>query len=100
MREAMLLPGARAYRDVMSDTERRAIDQRLARIERGMIAGIVATLDEPDAPAVHILDDGTWRIVHLVPDQATTGVLDVRHILDARDGTLTAGRAHRRGGRR
>jgi hypothetical protein len=85
MREAILLPGAQAYRDLMSDAERRAIDQRLARIEHGMVADIVTTLDEPDAPPIHVFDDGTWRIVYIVPDEATIVVLGIRHTLDLPD---------------
>ena len=82
MRETVLLPGPRAYRDLMSDVERRAIDDRLALIERGIAADVVTRLDDPDAPLVHIFDDGTWRIVYMLPDQAAVAVLGIRHALD------------------
>jgi hypothetical protein len=85
MREAILLSGARATYDVMGDAERRDVDHRLGLIERDQAPAAVTAFDDPAAPRVSIFDDGTWRIVYTVPDQATVLILGIRHALDLLD---------------
>jgi hypothetical protein len=85
MREAILAPAARAYRDMMSDAERVAADRCIARLEGDATPDGRTTLAVPDVPGFFLYDDGMWRIAYTVPDGATVVIRSIAHVLDLHD---------------
>lgn len=85
MREAILLPRAREYRDRMSDAEQRAIVRRIDRLERDASVDGRTTLDIPDIPTLFIYDDGEWRMSYAIPDEVALIIRSIAHALDLPD---------------
>jgi hypothetical protein len=85
MREAMLQPAARTYRELMSDAERADIDRRIARLERDASADGLTTFAIPDSSGFFLYDDGVWRKAYAVPDDATIVIRSIKHALDLPD---------------
>ncbi|MGD9894624.1 MAG: hypothetical protein AB7R89_04020 [Dehalococcoidia bacterium] len=82
MREAILSPAARAYRDEMSDLERTAIDRRIAHLEYHPAPDHVTTFAVPGVTGFLIYDDGEWRMSYAILNEATILIRSVAHILD------------------
>lgn len=85
MREAIVLAGPRAYLDIMSDGEREAVDRWLRRLEADPSPDGITTFAVPETPDMFVGDDGTWRLVYVVPDNATVIVRALSNALDLRD---------------
>lgn len=82
MREAALRGSARAYYGLMSDAERDQVDLLLRRLETDPSADDVTTIDIPEMPNIRLLDDGMWRLLYSIPDEATVVILAISHALD------------------
>ena len=82
MREAVLRPPARDYRNLMSDTEYAQTERILDRLERDPSVDGLTTFAVPDLPGQFVFDDGTWRMVCSIPDEATVVIRAIAHTLD------------------
>lgn len=82
MREAILLPGAREYRERMSEAEQFAVERRINRLERDASVDSRTIYGIPDIPTLFLYDDGEWRMSYAVPDEATLVIRSIAHVLD------------------
>jgi hypothetical protein len=83
VREAVLRPGARATYLMLDEGERDAVDHRLALIEHDPSVDHRVKFEFPRPPLMlRLFDDGEWRILYYLPDQATVAIQAISHVLD------------------
>ena len=82
MREAILLPGARAYRALMSEAEQLEVERRINRLERDASVDNRTTFAIPGTSELFLYEDGLWRMTYATPDAATIVVRSIAHALD------------------
>jgi hypothetical protein len=82
MREAVLRPAARDYRNLMSDAEYAQTERILDHLERDSSADGLMTFAVPNIPGLFVFDDGTWQVVYSLPDEATVVIRAIAHALD------------------
>jgi hypothetical protein len=82
MREAVLRPPARDYRDLMSDAENAQTERILERLERDASVDGYTTFAVPEIPGLFVFDDGTWQMIYSLPDDATVVIRAIAHALD------------------
>jgi hypothetical protein len=82
MREAILMPGAKEYRDLMSEAEWEAVRRRINRLEQDASPDDRTTFAVPDVPGLFTYDDGTWQMIYVVPDDATLVIRTIAHVFD------------------
>ena len=82
MRKAALRGSAQRYYALMSPAERQQIDERRQYLEQHPEPDDRTTFLVPELPGLRLFDDGEWRIIYSVPDDATVVILHLRHVFD------------------